>query len=87
MIGNKSAHKIRKVSRNSSQNSSETVEKETENAGFDREIAKERNTSSEKYSTLLMMEHYHNSIIMQYQKIMIFFDNTPNEPSKFRTKT
>ena len=57
MIGNKSAHKIRKVSRNSSQNSSETVEKETENAGFDREIAKERNTSSEKYSTLLMMEH------------------------------
>ena len=27
-----------------------------------------------------------NSIIMKYQKIINFLDNTPNQPSKFRTK-
>ena len=27
-----------------------------------------------------------NSIIMKYQKIINFLDNTPNQPSNFRTK-
>ena len=41
-IGNKIVNKITKVSRRSPQYSSKTVEIETKNAGFDREIAKER---------------------------------------------
>ena len=40
MIGNKIANKITKMSRNTPQNSSETVAKEAEN--IDREISKER---------------------------------------------
>ena len=27
-----------------------------------------------------------NNIIMEYQKIINILDNTPNQPSKFRTK-
>ena len=42
LIGNKIAIKITKVSRNPPQNNSRTVECETENIGFDREIPKER---------------------------------------------
>ena len=42
MIGNKIANKITKMSRNTPQNSSETVTKEAENIGLDREISKER---------------------------------------------
>ena len=41
-IGNKIVNKITKVSRRSPQYSSKTVEIETKNAGFDREIPKER---------------------------------------------
>ena len=42
MIGNKIANKITKMSRNTPHNSSETVTKEAENIGLDREISKER---------------------------------------------
>ena len=47
-IGNKIAHKITKASRGSPQNSSETIESETEKIGFHREIPKERYKSQEK---------------------------------------
>ena len=40
LIGNKTAHKITKVSRTLPQNTSEAVEGEIENNGLDREIAK-----------------------------------------------
>ena len=42
LIGNKIIDKITKVFRASPQNSSLTVESETENIGFDREVPKER---------------------------------------------
>ena len=48
LIGNKVTYKIAKVSRNSPQNSLETVENETENIGLDGEIPKERYISPEK---------------------------------------
>ena len=47
-IGNKIAHKITKASRGLPQNSSETIESETEKIGFHREIPKERYKSQEK---------------------------------------
>ena len=28
----------------------------------------------------------YNSIIMEYERIINFLDNTPNQPTKFRTK-
>ena len=55
MIGKKNADKITNTSRSSSQKSSETVEKGTENAGFGREIAKERCIFPEKHIRLLMV--------------------------------
>ena len=42
LISNKIAYKITKDSTRSAQNSSETVESETENMGFDREIPKKK---------------------------------------------
>ena len=42
MIGNEIANKATEISRTSPQNTSGTVESETENIGFDREIPKER---------------------------------------------
>ena len=42
LIGKKVADKITKLSRNSSQNSPETVESKTKSTGFDRKIPKER---------------------------------------------
>ena len=47
LIGNEVSGKITKISRSSPQNSSETVESETENIGFDTETPKERYTPSE----------------------------------------
>ena len=71
MVGNKIADKITKVSRKvSSQNSPGIVTNETENNGIDREIPNERYISSEK----------------KYQKIINLLENTPNQPSKYRTK-
>ena len=48
LIGNKIAAKITKVSRNSPQKSSGSVESETENIGLDGEIPKEQYKSPEK---------------------------------------
>ena len=48
LIGNKIADKITKVSRGSPQNTSETVESETENTWFNREIPKESHIYLEK---------------------------------------
>ena len=45
MIGNKIAEKIKKVSKTSPQNTLVTGPSETENAGSDAKIAKERNIS------------------------------------------
>ena len=42
MIGNEIANKATEISRTSPQNTSGTVESETENLGSDREIPKER---------------------------------------------
>ena len=32
-----------------------------------------------------MISYQHNSIIMEYQKIINLLDNTPIQPTKFRT--
>ena len=52
-IGNKSADKITKVPRNSPQNSLKTVESETENTGFAREIPKKGYISPEKRQQII----------------------------------
>ena len=39
-----------------------------------------------KDKKLLMNQDQYNNIIMEYQKLIIFLDNTPNQLSKFRTK-
>ena len=39
-----------------------------------------------KDNKLLMNQDQYNNIIMEYQKLLIFLDNTPNQLSKFRTK-
>ena len=38
-----------------------------------------------KKRKLLMISYQHNSIIMEYQKIINLLDNTPIQPTKFRT--
>ena len=48
LIGNRSARKITKVSKASSQNNSKTVTTKQGNIGLDREIPRERYISSEK---------------------------------------
>ena len=48
LVGNKIADKITWVLKCSLQSSSETVERETENISFDREIPKERHISPQK---------------------------------------
>ena len=35
---------------------------------------------------ILMIQDYYNSIIMEYQKMINLVDNTPTQPTKFRTK-
>ena len=35
---------------------------------------------------LLMIRDYYDNKIMEYQKIIDLLDNTPNQPSKFKTK-
>ena len=39
-----------------------------------------------KDNKLLMNQNQYNNIITEYQKIINLLDNTPNQPSKFRTK-
>ena len=53
MIENKIADKITEVSRCSPQNTLETVESETKNTGFDREIPKERYISAVKRQEIM----------------------------------
>ena len=53
MLGNKTAHKITKISRSSPQSSSETVESEIKNTVFHREIPKERYISPEKRQPII----------------------------------
>ena len=53
LIGNTFADKIIKASRTLSQNNSGTVESETENTRFDREIPEERCISPEKRQQIL----------------------------------
>ena len=53
LIDNKTADKTTKVSRTSTQNSPGTVESETENIGFDREIPKERYISPVKRQKII----------------------------------
>ena len=86
LIGNKT-DKITKALTSSPQNSSETVESETESTGLDREIPKERYMSPEKREQIIndLILRY-NNITMEYQKIINLLDNTPNQPSKFKTK-
>ena len=39
-----------------------------------------------KERKLLMIQDQYDSIIIEFQKIINLLDNTPNQPSKFRTK-
>ena len=86
LIGSNFADKTEKVSRTSPQNNSETVTNEEENIGLDIKMYRERYLSPEKDRKLLMIEDSRNSIIMEYQKIIDLLDNTPNQPSKVRTR-
>ena len=54
---------------------------------MDREIPKERYISPEKREQIIndLILQY-NNITMEYQKIINLLDNTPNQPSKFKTK-
>ena len=69
--------KITKVSKNLHQNNSETVTNEN-----DKEIPKERYMSPEERQNII--DNLRSIII--YQKIINLLDNTPNQPTKFRTK-
>ena len=74
LIGNKIANKITKVSKYSQQNNLETV-------------ANENDMSPEKGQEIIDDLRLNNSIIMEYQKIINLREKTPNQPSKFRTKS
>ena len=81
LTGNKIADKITKVSKNSQQNNSETVINEN-----DKEIPKERYISPEAIQNIIdnlrLIYQYDNGI----SKIISLLGNTPNQPTKFRTK-
>ena len=81
LTGNKIADKITKVSKNSQQNNSETVINEN-----DKEIPKERYISPEAIQNIIdnvrLIYNYNNGI----SKIISLLGNTPNQPTKFRTK-
>ena len=55
LMGNKIVDKSTKASRSSPTNSSEIVESEAENTGFDREILKDRQISPERRREKLLM--------------------------------
>ena len=40
-----------------------------------------------KCKKLLEIWHLYNSILLEYQKTVSVLDNTPNQPSKFKTKS
>ena len=81
LTGNKIADKITKVLKNSQQNNSETVINEN-----DKEIPKERYISPEAIQNIIdnlrLIYQYNNGI----SKIISLLGNTPNQPTKFRTK-
>ena len=81
LTGNKIADKITKVSKNSQQNNSETAINEN-----DKEIPKERYISPEAIQNIIdnlrLIYQYDNGI----SKIISLLGNTPNQPTKFRTK-
>ena len=81
LTGNKIADKITKVSKNSQQNNSETAINEN-----DKEIPKERYISPEAIQNIIdnlrLIYQYNNGI----SKIISLLGNTPNQPTKFRTK-
>ena len=66
------------------------AESEAENIGIVREISAERYISPEQRQQVVnkvrLIEQC-NIIIQEYQKLVKFLDNTPNQPSKFRRKT
>ena len=65
MICNKIADKIIKVPRSLPRNSTATVESETKNTGFDREIRKERYIYLQKEDNKLLISwDYYNNIII-----------------------
>ena len=87
MIDNKIVNIITKASRASQQNRSDKVESEAKNIGFDIEISKERYTSPEKRQKIFddLKDSYDN-VIIQYQKIIHFSGNTPNQTIYILTK-
>ena len=81
LIGNKTANGIREVSKISPRNSSKIAEIE-----HDKKIPKERYISPEERHKIIHDLRLMLSVIIEYQKIMNLLDNTPNQPSRFRTK-
>ena len=70
---------LRKFQSISHQNNAEAVTNEN-----DIEIPKERYLSPEERSNIV--DNLDINIIMEHQKIINLLDNTPNQPTKFRTK-
>ena len=88
-MGNKNSDKIKKVSRTLTQNCLESVTNETGKVEQDKEVPKERYISPEIRKRIiddLIDKVIDDGLIMEYQKIIIILDNTPGQPSKFRTK-
>ena len=88
MIGNAIANEITKVSKTSPQNSSETVESQTENKRCDREILKKNYIHLKKKRHKIIDDlRLIKNLVTEYEKVKKHFDNTPNETSKFTTKS
>ena len=80
LIGNKTADRIRKFSKTSPQIGSKIVK-----IKHDKKIPKERCISAEERHKIIHDLRLIMSMIIEYQKIINLLDNTPNQPSKFRT--
>ena len=92
MIGNKISNRITIFKKNLQQNNSETVTNENDQE-IPKEIPKERYIYIYIYiyiqknnKKLLVICDQYNSIIMEYQKMINLLDNTPNRPTKLKTK-
>ena len=82
MIDNKIADKITKISKTlQKKKKSETVTNE-----HYKEIPKKDIYLQKEDRNLLMIWDKYNNAIMEYQKIISFWDNTTNQPTKFRKK-
>ena len=83
MIDNKIADKITKISKTlQKKKKSETVTNE-----HNKEIPKKDMHLQKEDRNLLMIWDKYNNAIMEYQKIINFWDNTINQSTEFRTKT